>query len=141
MATLDSLIIIIPCREASTKEELCTTPRKKFVKMSEAPDPELTSIMQKPCMKSRHPSVHICKKRPETDFARKVHKKMRSLLKRLEKRESRRKKKKMVRFWRKKKKTNRNRRKQKSTNNNRRKKKGKNYKRMRKSRKWTRNGF
>ena len=94
MATLEkvSLIIIISCREASTKEELCKTPRKEFLKMGEAPDPELTSRMQKPCMKSRHPSVHICKKQPKTKFARKLHRKMKHLLKRLRKKEIRRKK-------------------------------------------------
>ena len=60
--------------------------------MGEAPDPELTSRMQKPCMKSPHPTVHICKKKPETDFARKVHREIKGLSKRLEKKEIRRKK-------------------------------------------------
>ena len=41
--------------------------------MGDAPDPELTSRMQKPCTKSRHPNVHICKKQPKTKFARKIH--------------------------------------------------------------------
>ena len=73
--------------------------------MGEAPDPELTSRMQKPCMKSRHPSVHICKKRPETDFARKVHRKIKALSKRLKKRQILRKDKKTEgRYWRKNKK-------------------------------------
>ena len=60
--------------------------------MGEAPDPELTSRMQKPCTKSRHPNVHICKKQPKTKFARKIHKKMKHLLKRLQKKEINRKK-------------------------------------------------
>ena len=60
--------------------------------MGETPDPELTSKMQKPCMKSHHPNVHICKKKPVTDFARKVHREIKGLLKRLENKEIRRKK-------------------------------------------------
>ena len=70
---------------ASTKEEFCKIPRKKF--LNEAPDPELTSRMQKTCMKSHHPNIHICKKKPETDFARKVHREVKGLLKRLKKKE------------------------------------------------------
>ena len=62
--------------------------------MGEAPDPELTSRMQKTCMKSHHPNIHICKKKPETDFARKVHREVKGLLKRLKKKETRRKKRK-----------------------------------------------
>ena len=59
--------------------------------MGDAPDPELTSRMQKPCMNSHHPSVHICKKQPKTNFARKIHRKMKRLLNRLKKKEKRRK--------------------------------------------------
>ena len=68
---------------ASTKEEFCKIPRKKYLKVGGAPDPELTSRLQKPCMKSHHPNIHICKKKPETDFARKVHREIKGLLKRL----------------------------------------------------------
>ena len=57
------------------------------MKMGEAPDPELTSRMQKPCLKSPHPSVHICNKRPETKFARKVHRQIKALSKRLQKKQ------------------------------------------------------
>ena len=77
---------------ASTKEEFCKIPRKKF--LNEAPDPELTSRMQKSCMKKNHPNIHICKKKPETDFARKVHREVKGLLKRLKEKETRRKKRK-----------------------------------------------
>ena len=62
--------------------------------MGGAPDPELTSRLQKPCMKSHHPNIHICKKKTETDFARKVHREVKGLLKRLKKKETRRKKRK-----------------------------------------------
>ena len=60
--------------------------------MDEAPDPELTSIIQKPCMKKNHLNIHICKKKPETDFARKVHREVKGFLKRLKEKETRRKK-------------------------------------------------
>ena len=85
------------------------------MKMGEAPDPELTSRMQKPCLKSRHPSVHICQKRPETDFARKVHRKLKALSKRLKKKQVRRKKKSEGGYWRKKKKKNKKRRRMKKS--------------------------
>ena len=65
--------------------------------MDEAPDPELTSRMQKTCMKSHHPNVHICKKKPETG-ARKLHREIKGLLKRLKEKETRRKKRKESRF-------------------------------------------
>ena len=43
---------------ASTKEEFCKIPQKKVSKMDEAPDPELTSRMQKPYLKKNHPNIH-----------------------------------------------------------------------------------
>ena len=49
-------------------------------------------------MKSHHPNIHICKKKPETDFARKVHREVKGLLKRLKEKETRRKKRKESRF-------------------------------------------
>ena len=71
--------------------------------MGEAPDPELTLKMQKPCNKSRHPNVHFCKKKPKTKFAREVHKSMKRLLKGLQKKEIMRKKRTTGSHWRKKK--------------------------------------
>ena len=47
--------------------------------------------MQLQCKKSPHPSVHICKKQPKTKFAKKIHRRIKGLLKRLKKKEKRRK--------------------------------------------------
>ena len=111
------------------------------MKMGEPPDPELTSRMEKPCMKSHHPSVHICQKQPQTKFARGVHKKIKGLWKKLEKREMRRRKTEKRRFERKKvgegayfRKVKKKRKKK------RRKKQRKNLKERKKSRKRKRRG-
>ena len=77
--------IICNCSEAPTKEEYCKVPRKTFLKMGLAPDPDLTSSMYKNCMKSSHPNIHICKKAPETDFAKKTHKVMKAFLRKMKK--------------------------------------------------------
>ena len=55
--------------------------------MGDAPVPELASRMYKSCMKSDHPNINICKtKVPNTKFARKTHKVMKNLLRRIKKR-------------------------------------------------------
>ena len=59
--------------------------------MGQAPDPELSTRMFKSCMKSDHPSIHICRKTPETDFARKTHKIIKADLKRIKKERRKRK--------------------------------------------------
>ena len=83
------------CREASTKEEYCKVPRKRYADIGKAADPELTRKMYDQCMKSENPSVHICKKIPKTfpkkGFARKTHKQLKRLLKKLKKKQKRRK--------------------------------------------------
>ena len=79
------------CREASSQEEFCKLPRKRYVDIGKDSDPELTSRMYEKCIKSDHPSVHFCKKLPKRDFARKTHRQLKHLLNRLRKREKRRK--------------------------------------------------
>ena len=89
------------CREASTKEEFCKVPRKRYADIGKAADPELTSKLYNQCMKSENPSVHICKKIPKTfpkkGFARKTHKQIKRLLKKLKKKAKRRKSHKKIR--------------------------------------------
>ena len=110
------------------------------MRMGEPPDPELTSRMLKPCMKSHHPSVHICQKQPKTQFARGVHRQIKGLWKKLEKREMRRRKKEKGRFERKKVGEGGYFRKKKKRNKKRRKKQRKNLKERKKSRKRKRRG-
>ena len=74
------------CREASSQEEFCKLPRKRYVDIGTASDPELTNRMYQACIKSEHPSVHICKKLPKKGFARKTHRQLKHLLKKLKKR-------------------------------------------------------
>ena len=49
--------------------------------------------MYKSCMRSDHPSVHICQKQPETNYARKTHKLIKGELKKLRKEKKRKKRK------------------------------------------------
>ena len=52
---------------------------------------ELTTKMYNSCVKSDHPSVHICQKQPEKRKARKTHKLVKSELKKIKKKKKRRK--------------------------------------------------
>ena len=83
--------VIFNFREASTKEEWCQLPKKKYLKIGKETDPKLTTKMYKSCMKSDHPNVHICDKLPGTKRARKIHKLVKSELKKLRKKNQRRK--------------------------------------------------
>ena len=85
---------IFDFREASTKEEWCNIPRKKYLKMGKVPVPKLTTRMYKPCMRSDHPSVHICPKQPRSKQARKTHKLVKSKLEKIKKNMKKRKRRK-----------------------------------------------
>ena len=85
------LIINFPFREASTKKEWCSIPRKRYLKINKIINPELTTRMFKSCLKSDHPSVHICNKKPKRKNARKDHKLIKGELKKIRKREKSRK--------------------------------------------------
>ena len=78
-------------RNAPTKKEYCESPRKRFVKLNQAPDPTLTSKRRHGiCKKSAHPNIHICKKKPNTKFVRKSHRIIKRLLKKIMKKEKQR---------------------------------------------------
>ena len=82
------------CRDASSQEEFCKLPRKRYVDIGKAADPELTRRMYEACMQSPYPSVNLCKKLPKKGFARKTHRRLKRLLNRLKGRGNRRKSKK-----------------------------------------------
>ena len=74
---------------ASTRPELCGVPRKRFTKLDSPPDKALTDRMYETCLDSKHPSIYICPKEPETTDARKLHRVVKKELKKLERKEKR----------------------------------------------------
>lgn len=76
---------------------MCKTPRKRFAEIDKPPDPVLTSNMYQTCMKSKHPSIYICPKEPDTSDARKLHRVVKKEVKKLERREKRKERKKRKR--------------------------------------------
>ena len=74
---------------ASTRSELCGVPRKRFTKLDSPPDKALTDRMYETCLDSKHPSIYICPKEPETTDARKLHQVVKQKLKKIERKEKR----------------------------------------------------
>ena len=59
---------------------MCGAPRKKFVNLNAPPNPGLTARVYDSCVKSDHPSVHICKNEPKSKSATRVHKRVKRVL-------------------------------------------------------------
>ena len=74
---------------ASTRSELCGVPKKQFTKLDSPPDKALNDKMYKTCLDSKHPSIYICPKEPETTDARKLHQVVKQKLKKIERKEKR----------------------------------------------------
>ena len=82
---------------ASTRSELCGVPKKRMTKLDSPPDKALTDKMYKSCLDSKHPSIYICPKEPETTDARKLHRVVKKELKKLERKEKRKERRKSKR--------------------------------------------
>ena len=84
---------------ASTRSELCGVPRKLLMKPDSPPDrlQALTDRMYETCLDSKHPSIYICPKEPETTDARKLHRVVKKELKKLERKEKRKERRKSKR--------------------------------------------
>ena len=99
---------------ASTRSELCGVPKKRFTKLDSPPDKALTDKMYKSCLDSKHPSINICPKEPETSYAKKLHQVVKKTIKKIEGKEKRKKRRKSKRRRMKRRKKKRNQKNKKS---------------------------
>ena len=75
-------------RNAPTKAEWCESPRKGW-DFKGRESTRSSKRINKICKKSDHPNIHFCKKKPDTQRARKTHKILKRLLKKIKKRYNR----------------------------------------------------